>query len=325
MARQSELNDRGEREAKLREDGSLWAVVLAGGEGVRLRPLVRRVCGDERPKQFCPLLGSRTLLRETLDRVGRLIPPERTVVVGMQSHARYQAGEFGEQPGPYVLNQPDNRGTGAAVLLAALRIEAWEPQATVVFFPSDHFIGEDGVFTTRVKEMADFVERQPEWMILLGVEPRAPETEYGWIEPGERVGWAGDGPVYRIRRFQEKPSHEVAEVLFTSGCLWNTFVFAARAAVVLAAGLECVPSLYERLIRLPAFWASEHERWALHHAYALAPTVDFSRAILEACALPLAVLKAPGLTWCDLGSPERVMKTLAGVGVLAPWLAASTA
>jgi mannose-1-phosphate guanylyltransferase len=149
MARQSEPNDRGEREAKRREDGSLWAVVLAGGEGVRLRPLVRRVCGDERPKQSCPLLGSRTLLRETLDRVVRLIPPERTVVVGMQSHARYQADEFGEQPSPYVLNQPDDRGTGAAVLLAALWIEARAPQATVVFFASDHFIAEEGVFMKR--------------------------------------------------------------------------------------------------------------------------------------------------------------------------------
>src|SRR6267142_6637327 len=74
--------------------GSLWAVVLAGGEGVRLRPLVRRLLGDERPKQFCPLLGPRTLLRQTLDRVGRLIPPDRTVVVGMESHERYPAHEF---------------------------------------------------------------------------------------------------------------------------------------------------------------------------------------------------------------------------------------
>jgi len=321
----SKLRGRRHHETKPDGHGALWAVVLAGGEGVRLWPLVRRVCGDERPKQFCSLFESRTLLRETLDRVGRLIPPERTVVVGMQSHARYQACEFGEQPDPYVLNQPGNRGTAAAVLLAAQWIEAREPQATVVFFPSDHFIGEEGVFITRVAEMVGFVERQPEWVVLLGVLPSEPETEYGWIEPGEGVGWTGHSPVYRIRRFREKPSREVAEALFADGCFWNTFIFAGRAAVVLAAGRECSPSLYDRLARLPAFWASEHERWALHHAYALAPTVNFSQAILEACSLPLAVLKAPGLTWRDLGSPERVVKTLAEVGISPPWLAASTA
>jgi mannose-1-phosphate guanylyltransferase len=167
-----------------------------------------------------------------------------------------------------VLNQPGNRGTAAAVLLAAQWIEAREPQATVVFFPWDHFIGEEGVFITRVAEMVGFVERHPEWMILLGVLPSEPETEYGWIEPGERVGWTGHSPVYRIRRFREKPSKEVAKTLFADGCFWNTFIFAGRPAVVLAAGRECSPSLYDRLARLPAFWGSEHERWALRHAYA---------------------------------------------------------
>src|ERR1044071_6116704 len=87
-----------EREMEPSVSGSLWAVVLAGGEGVRLRPLVRHLYGDERPKQFSPLLGPRTLLRQTLDRVGLLMPPERTVVVNLQAHARYLDREFGERP-----------------------------------------------------------------------------------------------------------------------------------------------------------------------------------------------------------------------------------
>src|SRR5216684_8713843 len=107
--------------------GSLWAVVLAGGDGVRLRPLVRRAFGDERPKQFCPLLGPRTLLRQTLDRVALLVPPGRTVVVGLESHERYLAREFIEQAGPHVLSQPENRGTAAAVLFAAQWIAARDP------------------------------------------------------------------------------------------------------------------------------------------------------------------------------------------------------
>ena len=73
----------------------LWAVVLAGGEGVRLQPLVRHVCGDERPKQYVPLLGSRSLLRQTVDRAARLVPADRTIVVTLQDHAAYVAAEPG--------------------------------------------------------------------------------------------------------------------------------------------------------------------------------------------------------------------------------------
>src|SRR5688572_11736571 len=83
-----------------------WAVVLAGGEGLRMRPLVRRLFGDERPKQYVPLLGPTSLLRQTLDRVGRLIPADRTVVVSREEHARYIARELPDGPAPHVLLQP---------------------------------------------------------------------------------------------------------------------------------------------------------------------------------------------------------------------------
>jgi mannose-1-phosphate guanylyltransferase len=283
------------------------------------------VCGDERPKQFSPLLGARTLLRQTLDRVGLLIPLERTVVVTLQAHARYLDREVGEKPRPYVLSQPEGRGTAAGILLAAQWIEMRQPGATLVCFPSDHLVLEEVAFMGHVGELASFVRREPRRIVLLGAPPSQPETEYGWIEPGEVVGWAGQGPVHAIQRFREKPSKEGAEVLLHRGSLWNTFVFAARAAVLLSAGREWAPALYDRLAPLRAFVGSAHERWALRQAYALAPTVDFSRAILQACPQMLAVSKLPGLTWCDLGSPDRVVRMLTTLGVSAPWLATYTA
>jgi mannose-1-phosphate guanylyltransferase len=246
-------------------------------------------------------------------------------VVGLESHEGYLAREFDERPGPHVLKQPESRGTAAAVLLAAQWIAAREPRATVVFFPSDQFIEEEGVFMEQVSDAARFVKRHPKWIGLLGVRPGEAETEYGWIVPGERVAWTGRGPLYRVRQFVEKPSREVAQSLFVQGGLWNTLVFVAEVGALLATGRACVPSLSTRLARLSAFWGSEHERWAVRQAYALAPTVNFSRAILEACAQPLAVLEVPGLTWCDLGSPDRVLKTLAGCRIEVPWVAASIA
>ena len=68
-----------------------------------------------------------------------------------------------------------------------------------------------------VAEVAAYVGRHPGWIVLMGAPPTDPDTEYGWIEPGKRVGWMATAPVYKIRRFQEKPSPEVARVLFTVG------------------------------------------------------------------------------------------------------------
>src|SRR5438034_1163807 len=92
-------------------DGDLWAIVLAGGEGIRLRPLLREVLHDDRPKQYVKLLGDRTLLRQTLDRVAVRIPVDRTMVVTMQQHAGYIAEEFSAVGlEPHLLAQPRDRG-----------------------------------------------------------------------------------------------------------------------------------------------------------------------------------------------------------------------
>ena len=100
--------------------GHVWAVVLAGGQGIRLRELTRHVYGDDRPKQYAVLTGSKSLLRQTLDRVSRLVPRQRIVVVTMTGHSAYVTAELKhEAPAPHVLEQPRDRGTAAAVLLAA--------------------------------------------------------------------------------------------------------------------------------------------------------------------------------------------------------------
>src|SRR5690242_8684572 len=98
-------------------ESSLWAIVLAGGEGLRLRALTRYLYGDERPKQYAVLTGSKSLLRQTLERVTRLVPPSRIVVVAQASHDRYLDAELASFPSVHVLAQPSNRGTAAGVLM----------------------------------------------------------------------------------------------------------------------------------------------------------------------------------------------------------------
>ena len=301
-----------------------WAVVLAGGKGVRLSGLTRHVYGKERPKQYAALAGSKSLLRQTLERVSARIPPGRTVVVTMAGQASYLAAEFGhDSPGPHVLQQPEDRGTAAAVLLAAHWIRARDSEARLMVLPSDHFVADDGLFMAHVVEVLNVLEAQPERIILLGAEPSEPETDYGWIELGAALpGAGGRHPVYRVLRFQEKPAQAIADKLFGSGALWNTSVFAGRAATLVDAGRACLPSLHERLARLATFLGTEHEQWALRQAYELAPRANFSRDVLERSPQTLAVMRLSAVAWRDLGTPRRVIETLDELGIRPDWLAA---
>jgi mannose-1-phosphate guanylyltransferase len=301
--------------------GQTWAVVLAGGEGVRLRPLARQFFGDDRPKQYLPLVGPASLFRQTLDRVGLLIPPGRTVVVSQAHHAGFLARDLAEIPTPpHVIFQPADRGTGTAVLYAAHWIHQRDPQATVVVFPADHFIREETAFMAHTAEIAAFVRRHPERLVLIGARALEPDPEYGWIKPGDRVGESAEGPIHRVQAFWEKPGLEQARSCLAADWLLNTFIFAINLSVLLQLGRTFVPTVQERLARVWAFAGTPHEAWAIRQAYTLVPTWDFSHAVLQECPPCLAVSKLPPLSWSDMGTPARVLEVLGNLPTPPAWM-----
>ncbi|HZS32464.1 MAG TPA: sugar phosphate nucleotidyltransferase [Methylomirabilota bacterium] len=304
---------------------NLWAIILAGGEGVRLRPLIRRLFGDDRPKQYARLLGSRSLLGQTVARAGLAVPRDRMVVVTHRAHGHYVAAEFGDGPGLAVLPQPYDRGTAAGVLYPACWISWRDPDAIVAVFPSDHFILEEARFMQHVVAAAELVRRSPERLVLLGARPTRPEPEYGWIQPAARITELEGEPVSEVEAFWEKPSPDVARRCFAQGHLWNTFVFVGTVQTLIDTGRRHVPMLVRRLERIGAFAGTPHEAWATHQAYLLAPRANFSQDILEACPERLAVSRLPNLTWCDWGTPERVIESLRAAGLAPFWVDALAA
>lgn len=299
-----------------------WAIVLAGGQGVRLRPLTRHLHGEDRPKQFAVVVGGRSLLQQTLKRIGLRIPRERTLVVALREHAGYLASEFAGAPAPRLLVQPADRGTAAAILLAAHRVSWWDAEATIALFPSDHFIVEEAAFMDHVTDICAAVDRHPGWIALLGARPTDPETEYGWIEPGALLGRTAAGPVYRVRRFWEKPTRETARACLGAGGLWNTFVIVAKAAVLIDLGRQVLPDVHMQFVGIAASADTEREPRAIQEAYVATPTVNFSHAVLDRCPSSLVVSQLPALTWCDWGTPERVLKSLRRLGMSPTWAAA---
>jgi mannose-1-phosphate guanylyltransferase len=297
-----------------------WAIVLAGGEGVRLRSVTRAIVGDDRPKQYVPLITGDSLLRQTLTRAAGLSPRERTVVVSQRHHAGWLAPELGAHRGLTLLLQPENRDTAAGVLLPVYWIAARDPDATVVVYPSDHFVLEGAAFVAHVAEVVAFVARQQDGIILLGARATEPDPEYGWIEQGDAVGATASGRICRVARFREKPTPQAAAICLARKWLWNTFVMVAKVSTLVSAADVLLPALHRRLTAVTPFLGTRREAWALEQAYASLPRNNFSETILETGLPFLSVSALPPLTWSDLGAPQRLFKLLRALGIAPPWM-----
>jgi mannose-1-phosphate guanylyltransferase len=293
-----------------------WALLLAGGEGQRLRPLTRIIAGDERPKQFCRIVGEQTLLEATERRVALIVPPPRTLLALTRSHERYYRDLLAGRPARSLILQPDNRGTAPAILYGALRIAAEAPVGAVGVFPTDHHVSDDARFMDYVATAFEVLRTRPELVILLGIEPDSAETEYGWIEPTDAIPGT---PLRRVGRFYEKPSAALAETLLERHGLWNSFVLVARVPALLALFARYTPRLMDAFAAVQSRLGTPDEEHAARATYDGLDSIGFSEAVLAARPANLATLPVRGTGWSDWGHPRRVLATLDELGIEPEW------
>jgi len=287
--------------------GGTWAIVLAAGEGRRLHALTTTASGVAVPKQFCSLRGGASLLEEALQRAASVAPIERVSSVVAEQHAGWWCRSLAGLAPANVFVQPQNRGTALGILLPLLHIFERDPHARVVILPADHHVGEEPVLARALQQAVNAVRARPVDIMLLGVTPEEPDPDLGYIVPAGDVGM-GSAPV---AWFVEKPTVAEAQALIARGALWNSFIIAARATALLELFDRHDPGLLRRMrFAVRRANVSADSATALADLYLRERTVDFSRDIAQRYGAVFRVLRVPACAWTDLGTVQRVTKTL---------------
>lgn len=300
------------------EQSHEWGIVLAGGEGRRLQRFLKSQFGYEHPKQYCAILGRRSMLRHTIDRAERVIPRNKLMTVVNRHHLPYAADDLSDRPSHTIVIQPSNRETAPGILLPLLHIYHRDPEATVALFPSDHFIREEDRFMDHVRSAFAFSQQYHGFLIALGLEPDRLEAGYGWIEKGETLGFHHEKELRLVHRFWEKPSIEVMRGLYDRGCLWNTLTLVGKAFLFLNLFQLFAPEVYRPMLRIREALGTSHEQDVVEDAFTSIPAVNFSQSILERCPQHLGVIPVSGVYWSDWGDEHRILSDLSKFGYSIP-------
>jgi len=279
-----------------------YGLILAGGRGTRFWPRSRK----RHAKQVLNVVGDRTLIQATVDRLTPVIPPERLWVLTNEHLREMIIEQLPDVPKRQILSEPVQRNTAAAIGLAAHIFHSLDPDAVMGVFPSDHVVSKPAAYRSVVK--AALKGARAGNVMVIGIQPRWPETGYGYIEFPNGTA-AGGKDAIPVRRFREKPELPQAKEFVAAGnFFWNSGMFFWRTETILDELRRNLPKTATILASLPPFrsrkFAAELER-----CFPLCENISIDYAVLEK-AKKVAGIAAADFGWNDVGSWNAVYELL---------------
>ena len=271
-----------------------FAVVMAGGSGTRFWPMSRANV----PKQLLPLLSSRSMIRETVERLFPLFDADRVFVVCGRAQKEAIERELEILEAEHVIDEPVARDTAGAVGLAAVFLEWRSPGCAFAVLPADAFVGDIPKFQGAIQ--AAFNAASDGAYVTFGVKPTRPATAYGYLHRGERIGQA-----FTVRRFLEKPDAARAREFLASGeHFWNSGIFVWRADAVLEGFKKHLPEHYARLMSIREALGTSRLPEVLRREFETMPRISIDHGLMEKAERVL-MIEAP-FAWDDVGSWSAV-------------------
>jgi mannose-1-phosphate guanylyltransferase len=289
----------------------ICAVLLAGGRGTRFWPRSRM----RSPKQLLNIVGKKTMLRETVDRLSPLVAKRNIWVVTNEEQSAAARRELRGASASRVLAEPVGRNTAAAIGLAAIHLLHEHGDALMAVLPSDSHIADAPRYRKIVRAALDLAVT-PGNLIVLGIPPTRPETGYGYIERARLAARPRGFAAFVVRRFTEKPRLALARKYAASGkFLWNAGMFFWRASTFLEELKRFLPATHAALMQLAETIGTRRYPAALRRIYSRLENISVDYAVMEPATrqrgVPRVFVLPAKVGWSDIGSWAAVYEFLA--------------
>lgn len=285
-----------------------YGLVLAGGKGSRLYPLSR----VNRPKQFLDIINNKTLLHNTLCRISNIIDNENLYIITnkeYKSQVAVESKKFISESN--IIVEPSNKETAVCIALAAIKLLKKDKDAVILIFPSDHYIEVSNLFYNILNCAID-ISNKKRGLITIGIKPKNPQTGYGYIQTGKLINCGiefSDLCVYKVERFIEKPSYEIAKDFILKGSyLWNSGIFCFRADVYLRELEKYLPKIYKGMIDIYKSIGEKDEEIVINKIYNQLEGISIDFGIMQKTRKAYVI--SGDFYWDDIGSFTSLIRTL---------------
>jgi mannose-1-phosphate guanylyltransferase len=232
----------------------------------------------------------------TFDRLCPIIPKENILVVTNEMYAELVREQLPEIAEANVLLEPTRRNTAPCIAWASWHINAIDPDASIIFTPSDHMITRENEFQEAILNGFDFIEKN-DALLTLGIKPTRPETGYGYIQIGEHF----DGAISKVKTFTEKPNREFAEMFIATGeFFWNSGIFMWRTSSILDAFNVNAPEIAAIFADGAECFGTDRELEFINRAFPACQAISIDYAVMEKATN--VYVQTVTFGWNDLGT-----------------------
>lgn len=253
------------------------ALIMAGGKGTRFWPKST----EKKPKQFLNLIGEKTMIQMTVDRVKKIMPIEKIFIVTCANYVDLVKEQIPDLPQKNIIMEPTGRNTAPCILLATTYIKQIYNNVNIAVLPSDHIMNKEEEFCDILNDANSALNTDINGIITIGIKPNRPETGYGYIECTNNVKYVNNRKIIKVNKFVEKPNLEKAQEYLDNGnYLWNAGMFIFDVDYILTELKKNFNKSYNIINNLPSIYEEKYMD-VLNEKYPKCESISIDYAVME--------------------------------------------